>query len=142
MMTDPVDVRREFSGPSRISADRWVEDKDLDVGVIEVPAVKLPSLDVADANSVGLHNRAERPLPNAEPARARQGLKARIELPQAAALVLHWKGDNRHRSPKKVLRGVDRAAVGAITAAPKAGMRPTPGTWRLRPCRRSTSCCP
>lgn len=71
MMADPVDVRRKLSGPSRISADRWVEDEDLDVGISEVPAIELPSLDVADANPVGLHNRAERSLPNADPARAR-----------------------------------------------------------------------
>lgn len=142
MMADSVDVRRELSGPPRISADQWVEDEDLDVGISEVPPIELPSFDVADANPVGLHYRAERPLPNADPARAHQGLEARIELPQATALALHRKGDNHHRSPKKVLRGVDRAALGVVDAAPKAGMRPMPGTWRLRPCTRSISCCP
>lgn len=141
-VTEPIDVWGELTGPPGVAADQGGDDKDLDIAVREDPAVELSAVDVADADPVGLHDRTERSLPDADPACPGKGLEAGIELPQTTVLGLHREGQQRHHSPKKVLLGVDRAALGAAIAAPRAGMRPTPGTWRLRPSRRSASCWP
>jgi hypothetical protein len=98
-----IDVLRRLARAPRITADRRVDDLDRDIGVSEEPVPEIPLREVPDAHAPGLHDRSQRPLPDAEPARMEDGPEIRVELTETPLLFFDRERDNDHQSPKKVL---------------------------------------
>jgi hypothetical protein len=123
----PVNMRWRFPCASRITTDRGIDNRDGDIGISKTPVAKVPPREIQDPHTPDLHDRLQRPFPDFDPVRVQAWPEIRIKLAESVLLFFDGKRGNRHYSPKKVLRGVARAAAGAATAAPSAGTLPICG---------------
>ena len=126
-ISQPVNMLRRFARSARIGADLRIEDKHADVGVHQIPFAKMIPREIHDADAVCLADGGERAFPNAYPTRMRHKSKLRAFGPQPLVLFLDGQRAHGAQSPKGLLRGIARAAVGTA-AEPSAGMLPLRGT--------------
>jgi hypothetical protein len=77
-MAEPEHVRRWLPGSAGIGTDRRLDHRHGDVWIANRPVLELPTSEVADADTVGLGDRPEWPLPHGEPASVDYTAKVRI----------------------------------------------------------------
>jgi hypothetical protein len=66
-MAAPVYVLRGLAGATRVGTDRRVNDKDADVRIIDMPAIKEAAREIDNSNAILLADRPQRTFPNAPP---------------------------------------------------------------------------
>jgi hypothetical protein len=81
-ITEAIDVLRRVSRSTRIGADRRVNHKNTDVGILEIPAVETSAREIYDADAIGLANGPQRALPYSHPLALRHKIELRALRPQ------------------------------------------------------------
>ncbi len=100
-----VNMLRLFTSSAQVGPDQRVEDGDFQMRVCKVPARKIFAGEIQNANAVGLADRPQRSVPDANPSRIRHKGKLRAFRPQPSILLFDRKRKHGINHP----RGCSRA---------------------------------
>jgi hypothetical protein len=84
----PVYMLWRLASPTRVRSDRRVDNKDVDILVDEVPAVKMAAREISDPDAICLAYRLQRAFPHPDPTRVRNKAKLRALCSQSSILLL------------------------------------------------------
>jgi hypothetical protein len=87
LVAEAIHMGHLLAGAARVGAERRIEDRDADIGILKPPLAELPPPEVADADAVGLADGLERPLPDTDPVGVEREPKLRERGPEFPVLL-------------------------------------------------------